>query len=72
MPPELPSIVQLAILMVFPAGAAWGAARSALNGTRKRVERIEDKLDVAIGNQGSLAERIARLEGEHARQEVRR
>lgn len=70
--PELPAVVQLVILVVFPAGAAWGAARSALNGTRKRVERIEDKLDISLANQGSLAERIARLEGQHEREAVRR
>lgn len=30
---------------VATVGAAWGGAKAALNGTRKRVERIEEGLE---------------------------
>lgn len=47
-------------------GAAWGGAKSALNGTRKRVEEIRDglaehiKADAAL--QLDMVQRLARIE----------
>lgn len=41
---------------VFAGGAAWGGSKSALNGTKKRVEHLEsDNKDVR--------DRLARMEG---------
>lgn len=50
--------------VVFSAGAAWGGAYMALNGVKKKVERIEPKVD-------KLAEDMAYLKGhEAARQSI--
>ena len=40
---------------VLAAGAAWGGAKSAINGTRERVTKLET-------NQEGLLDRTARIE----------
>lgn len=47
----------------FAGGAAWGAVKAALNGTAKRVERIETKVDSAAVALSDVSVRVARLEG---------
>jgi hypothetical protein len=55
-----------AVSVVFGAGAAWGGATAALNGTRNRVKSIEewavqhDKKDDEFQREG--IDRLARIE----------
>jgi hypothetical protein len=56
---QIPELVIYAVL-------AAGSFKAVLNGTVKRVERIETKLDEALGPEGKLVEheqRISHLEG---------
>lgn len=61
-----PSIGYAVISAFFAAGAAWGAVRSALNGTRGKVDDVHKRLAAHIDDE-SVAdkvthERIARVE----------
>jgi len=47
------------------AGVAWGTIKATLGATVKSTQRIESKLDVLIRDIGKVAERVARLEGQH-------
>ncbi len=51
---------------VATAAAAWGGTRQALNGTRERSVRIEDKLDGHITDSGAkhiaVVERLTAVE----------
>jgi hypothetical protein len=51
---------------VFAAGAAWGAVKTGLNGTKARVEALHADLDEHIkeehANDRQTHERVARVE----------
>lgn len=68
-------MVQVGMEWLLPlAGfaASWGGARASLNGTRKRVEKMDDKLDVIIADNSETKERVARIEGTLAIEERRK
>jgi hypothetical protein len=44
------------------AGAAWGAAKQALNGTRERVTKLEDATVAQQAHNEQMGERTARIE----------
>ena len=58
-------MVQIAV-PVATVAAAWGGTRQALNGTRERSVRIEDKLDGHISDSGTkhtaVVERLTAVE----------
>lgn len=60
-----PTVIQF-LLPVAAAAAAWGGSRQALNGTRERVKRIDEKMDSHIkqtaDNFSSVTERMAVVE----------
>lgn len=62
---DLGSIMALGTI-IGSAGAAWGAARTALNGTKGRVQEIKTELaahtaaDLAVQTQ--MIDRLARIE----------
>jgi hypothetical protein len=47
---------------VGAAGAAWGAVKVSLNGTRSRVRKIESQMDEGLAKEADLHDRLARLE----------
>lgn len=54
----------VSLLPVAIAGiAAWGGVKVSLNGTRERVQRIEEKLDHVIENASETREKLAYIEG---------
>ena len=61
-----PEIAYGAIVAFFSAGAAWGAVKTGLNGTKGRVEALTVKIDDHIrdetDNDRTTHERIARVE----------
>lgn len=64
---DLPLIFSIvAPTVLFTAGAAWGAVRNALNGTRERMERVELRLEGHITESGvaqrDVVDRLARIE----------
>lgn len=64
---EVPAWAQLAAAVVgpaFTAGAAWAAVKVALNGTTKRVERIEAKVEDVGERVDGVGQRVARIEGQ--------
>lgn len=46
---------QILAIVLGPSGAAWATIKVTLNGTAKRVERMETKLD-------DVRDRVTRLE----------
>jgi hypothetical protein len=62
---DIGTIMQIA-LPVATVAAAWGGTRQALNGTRERSVRIEDKLDGHITDSGqkhiAVVERLTAVE----------
>ena len=56
-----------AALALSAGGAAWGAAKTALNGTKERVRKVEKALDVHIQvtthRDTEVISRLAALEG---------
>jgi hypothetical protein len=55
-----------AITAIFVAGAAWGAVKHSLNGTKTKVEEIQSRLYLHIKDESDADqkthERIARVE----------
>lgn len=58
-----PMLVTLTTAAVT-AGAAFGAVRSAMNGTVKRVERIERRTDTIESAITRIAENVAFIRGQ--------
>ena len=60
------AMVYAGIVAFFSAGAAWGAVKTGLNGTRGKVEALTEKIDDHIkdetDNDRTTHERIARVE----------
>jgi hypothetical protein len=55
-------LANLAIYGLVPAVATIVSIRVGLNGTRERVQRIEDKLDKSLETQSAHGERLATVE----------
>lgn len=54
-------IVTILVSVFGSGGAAWAGVKASLNGTRARVERIEDKLDKVIEDRADDSKKIAVL-----------
>ena len=65
MGPELGVLITLGGLLLT-AGAAWGGARTALNGTRRRVEELHTQFiehtKADLEHQREALDRLARIE----------
>ena len=63
---DLATLWPSAVTAIFVGGVAWGATKSALNGTRDRVRSIQDELRNHITEEHNADmethERIARVE----------
>lgn len=63
---EAYSMAYAILTAVFVGGIAWGASKSALNGTRTRVSEIQKELRQHIaeesGRDSEVRERIVRIE----------
>lgn len=58
--------LELIIMVATPAlsaGAAWGAVKATLNGTRQDVKAMKDDVKIIVENISTVKERVARLEG---------
>lgn len=51
------------VVPLVAAAASWGGARASLNGTRKRVEQIDGKVDGIVETMSEVRERVGKLEG---------
>lgn len=60
---DLPVWVTAASVVLGPTGAAWVGVRTALNGTRERVKRIDKTLDRMDGDLTEVRERVSKIEG---------
>lgn len=63
---DLSVLLSLGIALLT-GGCAFGGARAALNGTRERVRRVEEKLDghaeADVLVQREIIDRLSRIEG---------
>ena len=60
---EIIKILQVAgPTALVTAGAAWGAAKQALNGTRERVKVIEDRVTRSEDRDRDVLQRVAGIE----------
>ena len=50
------------LTIVFSAGAAFGAVKMGLNGTKDRVEKVERAVDLAAEARSEISERLVRVE----------
>lgn len=67
MSPELAQIVPTALVTaIFTAGAAWGGARAALNGTKKKVEDISMKVTEVDTRLRNVEVDVSFMRGERA------
>jgi hypothetical protein len=66
MDPSTTAIAYAAIVAFFSAGAAWGAVKTGLNGTRTKVDNLTQQLTSHITDEAAsdskTHERIARVE----------
>lgn len=60
---EIPILIQVAAIVLGPAGAAWAGVRVSLNGTRQDVRDIKTEVSGIRGDVSNLRERVARVEG---------
>lgn len=63
---ELTPFATSILTALFVSGAAWGATKTALNGTRLRVQEVHEKLTKHVDEEAhadrETHERIARVE----------
>ena len=59
---EIHPFVQIAGVVLGPAGAAWLGVKMSLNGLKQRVASMEGKLDSLADSHGIIRERLARVE----------
>lgn len=57
-----PELLIAVASMLVAGGAAWGGARSALNGTRKEVKEIKETLSRHEEHNRQVIERLTRVE----------
>ena len=55
--------LQVLVLALGPAGAAWAGVKVSLNGTVNRVRRVEEKLDEMSRDMASVKVDVGRIEG---------
>lgn len=61
--PEFHPLLQAAIVILGPTGAAWVGVRTALNGTRQNVKDLASDMREVRKDLTDVRERVARLEG---------
>lgn len=60
---DLPVWATLAAVVFGPTGAAWVGVRTALNGTRERVKKIDATVDRMGSEVTDVRERVSKIEG---------
>ncbi|HEX6938674.1 MAG TPA: hypothetical protein VF158_04630 [Longimicrobiales bacterium] len=70
--PDLHPLIQLAVVVLGPTGAAWVGVRGALNGTRSNIETLASDVREMRHDLADLRERVAGLEAQIATRSRRR
>ena len=60
---ELHPLIQLAIVLLGPTGAAYVGVRVSLNGTRENVRELKRDVSKLSTDMTDVRERLARIEG---------
>lgn len=60
--PELHPLIQLALVVLGPTGAAWVGVRASLNGTRRAVAETRQDVKEIRAVLGQHGDRLTRIE----------
>lgn len=66
--PDLHPLIQLAIVLLGPGGAAYVGVRVSLNGTKENVRELKKDVGKLSTDMTDVRERVARIEGRQIQQ----